>query len=107
MGNIRVLDASQDTNQPIRKLDFITMAGTTGKLAMSAVDACAVKKMPPTRQAKETTVEANGPLRAKSRTAALFDGNDFSGVMHPNSPSCGEGSGVGNPILIPFIFATK
>jgi hypothetical protein len=107
MGNIRVLDASQDTNEPIRKLDFITMAGTTGKLAMLTGDARAVKKIPLTRHAKETTVEANGPLRAKSRSAALFDGNDFSGVMHPNSPSCGEGSGTGNPILIPFIFATK
>ena len=107
MGKRRVLDARPEANQPIRKLDFIIMAGTKGKFAMLAGDARIVRKRPPTIQPKETIVAVSGPLSAKSRSAALFGGKDFNGVMHPNNPNCGDGSGTGNPILILLIFATR
>ena len=52
-------------------------------------------------------IEANGPERAKSRSAALLDGNDLSFVIHPVSPKIGENNGNGNPILIFLLLATK
>ena len=102
-----VLDDSHDKGQPTKKLDFNRDAGTTGNLAMSMGDACVVKNMPPMMYPKEARMPANGPLNAKSSSAARLDGNDFRGVMHPNSPNCGDGSGTGNPILIFLILATK
>ena len=91
---------------PVKKLDFKSDTGTTGKLDNVDAEAWRVPYEPTIMSIIERTTAAIGPLRAKSSRAALLEGKDLSGVMHPKVPTWVEGSGSGGPILIPRIFAT-
>ena len=81
------MDANQERIEPIRKLDFIVRAGTTGKLAISIEDALVLNSIPPTKHANDAVTDANGPDNAKSSKSDRVFGNDRNGVMQPNIPS--------------------
>mmetsp|Transcript_3414 Transcript_3414/g.5035 ORF Transcript_3414/g.5035 Transcript_3414/m.5035 type:complete len:237 (+) Transcript_3414:341-1051(+) len=88
---------------PIKKLDFIKAAGTTGKY----VNDCAVmvSRSPKTIMAIDASIATPGPLIAISNRADLLDGNDLKGVILPKLPTCRDGSGTGFPSLTPYFFA--
>jgi len=109
-GSIIVLGRKHDKIDPRKKLDFILATEITGNRAISKADALLVKKMPPKTNPRDRARDDIGPLKAKSRLAARFGGNDLRGVMHPKNGKeamCSEGMGTGGPIFIFLFLATK
>mmetsp|Transcript_11261 Transcript_11261/g.31158 ORF Transcript_11261/g.31158 Transcript_11261/m.31158 type:complete len:217 (+) Transcript_11261:556-1206(+) len=106
-GNIMTLGASHDSREPTKRLDFSVTAGRTGNRSMAAPEARTLAKMPSRIHATDVMADAAGPTSARSSRAARFLGKDFSGVTQPNSPSCGEGMGMGLPSFILRSLAMK
>ena len=76
---------------------------------MSKAVARLVNTTPAKTKPSDTASAVMGPLRAKSTKAALFDGKDRRGVIHPKKGrlETRDGIGTGGPIFIFFCLATR
>jgi hypothetical protein len=86
-GSTMALGASNVSKLPVKKLDLRSAMGTTGKRKMAFPEAWTVKWMPATMRASDRSMAETGPLKAKSKSAERFSGNDRRGVMQPQDPS--------------------
>jgi len=91
----------------VSRLHLNKPTGTIGKVEIATLEARIVACMPPNIMSKDIAKPAIGPLKAKSNKLFRSEGKDRTGVMQPNVPNCGQGSGIGLPILIFRLLAAK